>query len=226
MNYDEAKKELANIKTEISNIIQKYYKIIKEKPITEEEEQEIKNEIRLIYNKYLKICSYTDVKTPKYNNGTWPYDNNCYYYALDLKKPKIFQDTYNEIFYELFSNQLGSIGNISLPRHFTEEDLLKALYADLDALGIQSYESSIDKKPEHGGYKIAVYIRDKSDYSRPDFHFIRQNKDGSWSEKRGNDNTIYIVSDPYNLENRPNYRYIKTIEIVKPKLQELPHKKH
>ena len=223
MNYEEAKKELANIKTELAKIIQKYYK---KNRISEEDELELKNDIRLIYNKYLKICSYTDIKIPKYNEGKWPYDNNCYYYALDLKRPKIFQDTYNEIFYEFFSNQIGSIGNVSLPTYFTEQDLLKALDADLEALGIISYESSIDKKPEHGGYKIAIYIRDKTDYSKPDYHFIRQNEDGTLSEKRGYNDSIYIVQDPYNLEDRPEYRYIKAIEIVKPKLQELPLKKH
>ena len=78
-------------------------------------------------------------------------------------------------------------------------------------LGIKWYKSGINKPNSHGGYKIAVYFSDD------DFHFLRQNRDFSWSEKQGYTNRVLKVDDPLCLSKiYKNYKHVKTLEIVKP----------
>ena len=218
MDISCAKRELFNIKEDLLEILQEYYD---NKCIDEERETRIKSDIHNIYKMYLKICVCLDKKTIDFNNGKWPYENNCYCYAMNFRKPKIFQDIYTEIFYEFFSVSLGEIGGVNLPRMFNEDDLFNSLYADFDTLKIKSYESSLEENPKHGGYKISIYMRDTQDYYKPDYHFVRQNSNGLWSEKDGYNESIYLVDNPNKLKNRPNYRYIKTLELVKPSLKEL-----
>ena len=220
MNIDQTKKELAGIKEELHKLLKEYPE---SRYITEEEEIEIKNYIQALYNRYLKICVCLDKKVPDFNKGIWPYSNNCYNYAMNFRKPQIFQDVYTELFYKNFFNQIGNIGNKSISRYYEEKDLLDALYADLDALKIRSYKSSIDKKTQHGGYKICVYNlkEENSILRRPDYHFIRQNSNGIWSEKNGMQELILEVKRLDKLESRPKYELIETLEIVKPNLKEL-----
>lgn len=218
MNISYVKREISNLKEELLEILQKYYN---NEYITENDEIEIKKKILNSYKRYLKICVCLDKKVPDYNNGIWPYQNNCYCYSLDFRKPKIFQDIYTEIFYKFFSINLGEISEVNLPRMFTEKDFFNSLYADLDFLKIKHYESSFDKDTIHGGYKIAIYMRDTKDYYKPDYHFVRQNSNGLWSEKYGSNEKIYVINNLDHLSNHPNYRYIKTLELVKPCLKEL-----
>ena len=219
MNKEKAKKELTNIKKDLHKIIKKYPE---NKWITEEEEIKIKNYIQNIYNRYLKLSACLDKKVPDFNKGIWPYSNNCYNYAMNFRKPQIFQDVYNKLFYELFFNQLGAVGNNKISKNITKEGIFSSLYADLDALKIKSYKSSIEKKTQHGGYKICIYYLDKENaILRPDYHFIRQNSNGIWSEKNGMNEEILEVKRLDKLETRPKYELIETLEIVKPNLKEL-----
>ena len=218
MEIIEVKKGLFEIKKSLFDLLEEYKRASN---ITEEYEEQLRHDIHELYNKYLKICVCLDKKAPDYNGGMWPYKNNCYYYALNLREPKMFQDIYTEIFYEGFYNRLGEIGGKPLPRRFTEKEILEGLYADLDALKIRSYESGLNKENNNGGYKIALYMRDKDVIGIPDFHFIRQNSDGTWSEKNGYNDGIHVVSDPHNLTSHSNYEYIQTLELVKPSIKEL-----
>jgi RHS repeat-associated protein len=46
-------------------------------------------------------------------------------------------------------------------------------------------------------YKIALVIRPPTDTKKGDFHFYRQNPDGTWSDKRGTDGAVRSnISDP------------------------------
>ena len=65
---------------------------------------------------------------------------------------------------------------------------------------------------EHGGYKISLYE------SSDDFHFIRQNEDGTWSHKLGYSDLVERIDNPskYLFD---EYECIKTLEIVKPVLR-------
>ena len=94
----------------------------------------------------------------------------------------------------------------------TKEKYLYGLAKDFEELNIDSYEISSDLPNEHGGYKIAFYL------SFNDFHFLRQNSDGSWSHKVGYLNRIDKFDTLPNIVNG-NYELIKVLEIVKPKVR-------
>ena len=111
--------------------------------------------------------------------------------------------------------QLGlNIGYLSKNLVFkgTPEKYLYGLAKDFEELNIDSYETSVDLPNCHNGYKIAFYL------SFNDFHFLRQNSDGSWSHKVGYLNRIDKLDTLPKTVNG-NYELIRTLEIVKPKVR-------
>ena len=60
---------------------------------------------------------------------------------------------------------------------------------------------------------------------RYDYHFVRQNSDGSWSSKLGYEECIVKSDNPLNYLNdniydvSTNYEYVKTLELVKPSIK-------
>ena len=166
-------------------------------------------EIENLYIEYLKTMVCLTPKKPVYDDYSKKYEYiNCYGYALGLTYPKIFHDRYEEIEMDDFSHNLGFIygkRNYSNLPSFQ----LDALYNDLDALNIEYYDTEIDAKNTHGGYKITFYL------AVDDFHFMRQNRDGSWSEKIGYTDEFYKNNDA--LPHYKKYELQKTLEIVKPR---------
>ena len=61
---------------------------------------------------------------------------------------------------------------------------MDGFYKDCDILGIEHIPSNLDEEINTDSYKIAIMIERKIGMLK-DFHFIRQNKNGIWSEKRG-----------------------------------------
>ena len=55
-------------------------------------------------------------------------------------------------------------------------------------------ECDIDAQPDERQWKVAYYFNlcDEPNQYIPDFHFFRQEKDGTWSSKAGKDNRIHI----------------------------------
>ena len=84
--------------------------------------------------------------------------------------------------------------------------------ADIEALNIKWFETTMAQPNQHGGYKIALYS-DGID----DFYMLRQNKDGSWSGKIYNTNKIVELEKPEPISDY--YKLVNTLEIVKPTIR-------
>lgn len=168
--------------------------------------------IEKLYIEYLKLyLEYNDViPTSKYNEKKFS-NSNCYGFALDIPTPNIFKKLYERIEIDDF---LINPGFASFKRFaFTKSSTLENIFADFDSLGIKYFESSIQTPNTHNGYKIAILFRGDG-YQ---VHFIRQNLNGTWSEKVGYSNLIrnfnninesYYIKLGYNLD--------MVYEIVKP----------
>ena len=104
------------------------------------------------------------------------YNNfNCYAYALMLSDIE-WQD------FEVapgFMSGIIDTENESYWHKITSRKIIKYVKDDLRKLGRKMIRVSYDTPIEDGTYKIAIFV---GDYG---FHFVRQNKDGSWSEKSG-----------------------------------------
>lgn len=113
-----------------------------------------------------------------YNNDTSIRDNtNCMAYAIGATFP------------ELSMYRLGAISDsksLDEPYYSTQE-LIKLLYKDLDVLGLK-YEKVFNdesiKKIESNQYIIKLYALVFADGRIGDFHFIRYDNNGKWTEKR------------------------------------------
>jgi hypothetical protein len=102
---------------------------------------------------------------------------------------------------------------------YTEKTLINAFKSDCDFLGIDITE--VDKRAplKKDSYKIGVFFdftriyKDKSwDTPKTDYHFIRQNADGTWSFKHGWFGPVEI-SDGKNIGTR--FDLVGTYEISK-----------
>ena len=160
-----------------------------------------------LYKEYIKLLLLVSSNNPSFNDDAKRYVNgNCYSYALDIFNPEGISNVIM---------QLGlNIGYLSKNLVFkgTPEKYLYGLAKDFEELNIDSYETSVDLPNCHNGYKIAFYL------SFNDFHFLRQNSDGSWSHKVGYLNRIDKLDTLPKTVNG-NYELIRTLEIVKPKVR-------
>ena len=183
-------------------------------------------EIRRLYREYLKLYVRINRMLPEYDDGKFKGNINCYFYSLDLSLPYIFKESFERITNHPFCTNLGEISALKYFRdNFivpTSDNLLDYVYTDLDTLKIKTYDSTIKTLPRHNGYKIAIFMEDNK---RHDYHFVRQNADGSWSSKLGYEDLIVRSDNPFdylndNIYNIPtSYELIKTLEIVKPSIK-------
>lgn len=72
------------------------------------------------------------------------------------------------------------------------EKLTPEIIERITSTGLQIEECDIDAKPEEGQWKVAYYFNlcDEPNQYISDFHFFRQEKDGTWSSKMGMGNHI------------------------------------
>lgn len=129
---------------------------------------------------------------------------NCYAYALDVKT-----NPYPNTLTNPWALQPGTSDSFS---HLTREDYLTKFYLEVmvgyDSVNYNfSYESiSKNAKCSEGCYKIALVIAPDRDY-----HWYRQNSDGTWSHKPGRDPVIntdfqgQVIYDPELCDRRYNY---------------------
>jgi len=176
-------------------------------------------DIYYLYREYLQVVVQIRRQIPKYDNGIWRYNNNCYFYALDLPTPTAFIETARRLYLN-FSTKVGDISGIrTIQEEMNIDKFNKYLAIDLEYLGIETYKSAINLSPKHNGYKIAIFL----DEEYFDYHFVRQNEDGIWSQKMGYGDTIVLSYNPLDFINANclyhNYKYVNTIEVVKPTLR-------
>ena len=211
MNIEEIRRKMLEIKKELLFLL-KNNKDIPKNDISKL--LELDSKIHLLYNEYLKLYVQVDKKTPEFNDN-WQFPHSsCYYYALNLPTPIIFESIYEELTDYPFESHLGSISNLPYQDNFNKNDVLEYLYSDLDALKIKWYDSEIESFPKHDGYKIVLLVNETPDDS--DFHFVRQNNNGLWSEKYGCGSEVVSIITPEEFLKDPIYKYVKTLELVKP----------
>lgn len=167
------------------------------------------DEIKKLYIRYLYLSTKVSTNNPKYKDFDMDYaGGNCYCYALGFLTPEEFNIPYHRIISKHMSHNIGFIsGNVT--DIASKEEIVDNFLLDLDYLGIKHFETGVNDKNRHGGYKISFF---KSPH---DFHFIRQNIDGVWSHKLGYTPTIEKIEMPQERV-LGRYNYVKTLEIVKP----------
>lgn len=160
------------------------------------------NELLFFYKKYL-ILKLKQLKSlPSYESDINYYltnsmYTNCYAYALRLSIPQFF----NENFYRLTGNYFNFIPGIFSYKKYPKNTklLLDNLKSDLDSLEIKNI-----------GYRVAVLSEIKVFDGERDFHFIRENICGSWSQKIGRSELIEKSSY---IDVPNNYDLIKILKI-------------
>ncbi len=183
-------------------------------------------EIKRLYREYLKLYVKISRMIPEYDEGRFKGRINCYFYALDLSLPNIFSESFTRITNFPLCTNIGEISGLKFFNYRfnepTSSNLLDYVYSDLDTLKIKAYDSTITGSIKHNGYKIAIFMEDSK---RHDYHFVRQNSDGSWSSKLGYEELIVKSDNPLNYLNdniyniQTYYEYVKTLELVKPSIK-------
>lgn len=169
-------------------------------------------DIKNIYIEYLKLSVLLGTNTPCFKENLEKYRHvNCYGYALGIDLPEYIYKKYLNVESDGIRHNLGFISGKKFP--VTVQERLDNLFSDFETLNIKWFETDIERPNEHGGYKIAFYCNNW----REDFHLIRQNNDGSWSEKLGYSYKIIQTEKPRPLGE--DYKLIKTLEIVKPTIK-------
>ncbi len=210
-------------KLKLADIFLELTSLLKNRELT----KEIANkEIRKLYREYLKLYVKLNRMIPEFDDGKFKGNVNCYFYALDLPLPYVFKGLFEKITGIPFCTNLGEISGLEFFDYKfsnpTSSDLLDYVYTDLDTLKIKAYDSAINMSPKNNGYKIAIFMEVNKDY---DYHFVRQNIDGSWSSKLGYKKCIVKMYNPLDYLNdninhvRTSYEYIKTLELVKPSIK-------
>ncbi len=106
---------------------------------------------------------------------------NCYSYAMnDMDRYRLGGDTPGE--HGSYDFSFSSETNYAIYK----KELLKAVESDGAIIG------GSDAQPIAGYYRVAVYARPphedpkvRGDSPLMDYHFLRENRDGTWSQKRG-----------------------------------------
>lgn len=84
----------------------------------------------------------------------------------------------------------GELLNIRIP-----EEIIRLLFSDIKNLGGEIIPISFKKKCPSGFYKIALVFKPNDINRRRDFHFYRENPDGTWSHKTSRNDAINTDKD-------------------------------
>ena len=141
---------------------------------------------------------------PHYNPKEWKNKNfNCYIYALracmDFESPLRFWIAPGFI-------SRGENNDYRDTISYT----LNYFKEDCEALGLKVLPSTVEEKIGKNEYKIAVYVKEGKDY-----HFVRQDSNGFWSEKRGWYKKIEIREEQEVVSNKYGYKFIIIYKVSK-----------
>ncbi len=121
-------------------------------------------------------------------------DSNCYSYALGSG----YKETRHS---EGYIYNLGCMSGYDPPKDKKEAE--EAFRADMEVLGIKVRKSSLEEQIQEGEWKVVLFFDYEFDeilkIPYRDFHFARQNGDGSWSHKE------FIEGPVRNLGSTPKY---------------------
>jgi hypothetical protein len=142
---------------------------------------------------------------PPYEPSTWGGWTNCYAYALDLKS--------NPITGESFTNkpQPGDFSGGTTQDGDSKDDIIDDTTNDLTKLGRSISPSTSDTPCADGSYRVALAIDPLNDFGTNevwDYHWYRQNPDGTWSHKPGTgpvsnvDGSGRTIVDPENSDRK------------------------
>ena len=99
-----------------------------------------------------------------------------------------------------------------LPSKLISKKVEKDLADKMALAGLEIEECEKDDEVEDGQYKVAYYFKFK--LGREDFHFMRQEKDGTWSSKMG---ASMGISKYNSLPRKFNdYKLIKIFKVTNP----------
>lgn len=137
---------------------------------------------RLLYilRNYVKMInyplSYKDDSRFFYENSNF----NCYAYALGLRALDNFDFLIEEDLSIYNPGTISSFSNIL----YSEKSLIRSFLSDCKVLGIECVPTSVDSKMINNTAKVGVYISSNKRVLYRDFHFVRQNNDGIWSNMK------------------------------------------
>lgn len=130
---------------------------------------------------------------------------NCYSYVLNL----VVQDGYYKNFY-----YVGALSEIPEKSNYSKKEFLQILKSDLQVLGRELTDCLLADFVPEGKQKIVVFLRPKNNLQTFDFHFMKQDKDGTWSHKIGwvnlptNKGTGNMKITNPAIEGYKNYKFI------------------
>ena len=144
---------------------------------------------------------------PQFNLDEWKgKEFNCYAYAL-----RICVDLGAYYKREIVPGFL-SIGKNEYYRDGPEA-IVKLFKQDCEILNLKVSETSLNEPLNENEYKVAVYACVCGSYR--DFHFIRQDSNGSWSHKRGWIKPIETYMEEDILRNFGIYQFVKLFKLTK-----------
>ena len=151
----------------------------------------------------IKETLHTQKIPPCFNIKEWRRKNfNCYAYAmricLDLSE------------HDYIWPGFISKGELENDYTDTKECVVQYFIDDCESLGLQVHPTTIAERIGPKEYKIAVYIKEGVD-----FHFVRQDIDGRWSEKNGWKEGIKIVRQKDIIKCRNGYEIVGVFRVSK-----------
>ena len=178
-------------------------------------------DLRVLYAEYCKLNIFLMNNISNYEVDYELFSNdfgNCYTYALGLDCPNVFYKKFEEFEKGYRDFSIGFISNPMVTGDLCRcsdfsNKLMFNLIKDLEDLQIEYFDSDFGIKNIHGGSKIAIFYN--NGFICRDFHVIRENIDGSWSEKCGYGGNVQIIDEP---QNNP-YHLLKVLELKKPKIK-------
>ena len=144
------------------------------------------------------------------NPDSIQYRTNCYAYAMNLQENPISGKQFSKRGAGKFALQPGDLCGIKLT-NLKVSTIETLVFRDCERIGYTFKESSFEGKVKKSHWKITLVIRED------DYHWYRQNKDGTWSHKPGEfpvtnlDDAECLIRDPRNAVS--SYQFVKFYEV-------------
>ena len=176
-----------------------------------------KKKILSSLRKEIELINYPLSYANDFNDFNNNLNFNCYAYALGLKTKDDFEFVLKSALSIYDPGTISGFDTIDEKKLilYDEKKLIEAFFADCDVLGIKCISTSIDSNVSSDASKVAIYIEPKSEIIR-DFHFARQNIDGTWSNMVGAGGPVSVLYDN-EVERIPGYNFLGAYSLKKKK---------